>query len=251
MERIALISDVHGNMPALDAVLDDIHKRGIELIYNLGDVVGKGPSSPEAVDRCREVCRATVRGNWDDGIVQDIESPIAAWYRAQLGAERLAYLRDLPNTIDFRLSGKNIRLYHASATSEHHRVHPGSGDAALDAMFHNTPFTGLEAPVPDIAAYGDIHSTYMLPLGDGDQSKILFNVGSVGNPLDVPLASYVILSGVLDGDTPAPFTIDFVRLPYDIEATLEAARRVNLPDFDAYAIELRTAVYRRRQKLPT
>lgn len=235
-------------MPALEAVLADIKQRGIDLIYNLGDVVGKGPSSAQVLDRCREVCTLILRGNWDDIIAREPENPVTGWWRAQLDAERLAYLRDLPNSHDFRLSGKNVRVYHASAKGEHHRVHEDSGREAHQAMFANTPFTGLDAPTPDIVAYGDIHGTYMLPVEFGTQTKLLLNVGSAGNPLDIPLASYVVLTGVLDGNAPAPFSIDFVRLPYDLEATIAEAQRVDLPELDAYCVELRTAVYRRLQQ---
>jgi predicted phosphodiesterase len=251
IDKIALISDVHGNMPALDVVLADIKRRGIDLIYNLGDLVGKGPSSPQTLDLCREVCQVIVRGNWDDGVAKEADSPVAAWYRAQLGAERLAYLRDLPNSYDFRFSGKHVRLYHASAQGEHHRVHPNSGDAELQAMFDNTPFTGLDQPLPDLAAYGDIHAAYLLPVDIGDTTKTLFNVGSVGNPLDCTLATYVILTGVIDSAAPAPLSIDFVRLPYDIEAAIEQARQSQLPDLEPYSIELRTGIYRRFHKKST
>src|SRR5699024_6470788 len=109
----------------------------------------------------------------------------------------------------------------------------------------NTLFTGNGVPAPDVVGYGDIHATYMLPMyGTG---RILFNAGSVGNPLDLPLASYVVLSGVLDSQQRGPFTIDFVLLPYDIERTLAYARHVNAPDYDVYAVELREALYRNRQ----
>ncbi len=251
MDKIAIIADVHGNKHALDAVLADVKQRGIELIYNLGDLAGKGPASDYAIDRCREVCQVIVRGNWDDGIAREEDSEIAAWYRAQIGAERVAYLRNLPNSFDFRLSGKNVRLYHASAQGEYHRVHPQSGVEKLQGMFANTPFTGLDCPEPDIAIYGDIHGAYMLSVDVGDVTKTLLNAGSVGNPLDLPLATYLILTGVLDGDAPAPFSLDFVRLTYDIDAEAALSRQVGQPDAEAYIVELKTAVYRRIQKKAT
>lgn len=245
MDRIAVISDVHGNMPALEAVLDDIRGRGIDLIYNLGDLVGKGARSDLAVDRCREVCTATVRGNWDEGMTHVSDHPMNLWYQAQLGAERLAYLRDLPNVIDFWLSGKRVRLYHASQVSVDVRVYRAADEETHRAMFTNTPFTSFEQPEPEIVGYGDIHEAYMRTLML--DHKMLFNAGSVGNPLDLPLASYVILSGTFDSRAAGAFSIDFVRLPYDIEREIEEARRVGAPDLDVYAVELRTAVYRRRQ----
>jgi protein phosphatase len=78
LDKIAVISDVHGNMPALETVLADIKQRGIDQIYNLGDVVGKGPYSDQAIDRCREVCQVVVRGNWDDGVQELKDNPIGA-----------------------------------------------------------------------------------------------------------------------------------------------------------------------------
>lgn len=244
MDKIAVISDIHGNLPALEAVLDDIAQRGIDLIYNLGDLVGKGARSDLAVDRSREVCQVILRGNWDDAIVKQDDGSLP-WYRAQLGAARLAYLDSLPNVFDFWLSGKRVRLFHASQVSVYTRVRSTDSDEIHRAMFENTPFTGLDGPEPEIVGYGDIHVAYMRSLyRDG---KILFNVGSVGNPLDLPLASYAILSGTLGGQTDAPFSIDFVRLPYDIEGEIAEARRLNVPQVEAYAVELRTAVYRGAQ----
>lgn len=245
MDKIAVISDVHGNMSALETVLDDIKQRGISQIYNLGDIVGKGSRSDLAIDRCREVCQVVVRGNWDEGILAWKDSRMAGWVRRQIGEERSAYLRDLPNVHDFWLSGKRVRLFHASQESVHKRVHAAGPYEAYQGMFRNTPFTGFDNPPPDIVGYGDIHSAYMATLAH--EQKILFNAGSVGNPLDLPLASYAILSGTLDSQKPAAFSIDFVRLPYDIEAEINEARTLDVPEFDAYAVELRTAVYRGRQ----
>src|SRR5262249_29840307 len=113
MERIAVISDIHGNMPALEAVIKDIRRRRIKRIICLGDLVGKGPQPAEAVDRIREVCELTVQGNWDAGITlpQDKESGI--WQQEKLGPERLNYLQSLPFSVDLHLSGRWFRLFHA------------------------------------------------------------------------------------------------------------------------------------------
>ncbi len=245
MDKIAVISDIHGNLPALEAVLDDIAARGIELIYNLGDLVGKGARSDLVVDRCREVCQVVLRGNWDDAVC-GIDDDDGRWYRAQLGEARLAYLDSLPNVYDFWLSGKRVRLFHASQVSVYTRVHSTDTDEIHKAMFENTAFTGMDVPPPDIVGYGDIHVAYMRSLFT--VGKILFNTGSVGNPLDLPLASYAILSGDLDSQASAQFSLDFVRLPYDIEREIAEARRLNVPHVEAYAVELRTAVYRGAQR---
>lgn len=244
MDKIAVISDVHGNIPALEAVLADIRQRGIDLIYNLGDIVGKGAYSDVAVDLCREVCQVIVQGNWDHAVATGGDKD--AWYRHQLGEERLVYLCTLPNVHDFWISGKRVRLYHASQESVYTRVYPWQSYEVHQAMFKNTPFTGFDEPEPDIVGYGDIHCAYMLTLHR--EQKILFNAGSAGNPLDLPLATYTILTGKLNSRNSGLFSIDFVRMPYDIEQAIEQAERVNVPQVEAYAIELRTAVYRGRQQ---
>jgi len=241
MDQIALISDIHGNLPALETVLADIRRRGIDTIYCLGDLVGKGPDSARVVDICREVCRAVVMGNWDDRMVHAPDRPTRRWHRERLGPARLDYLRALPPCLDFQMSGKRVRLVHASPQGVHHRVRIRAEIEQHRAMFHNTPFTGFAHPAPDVVAYGDIHHAYLLPVDD----KMLFNVGSVGNPLDfIPLACYAILSGELNSPRPGPFEIEFVRLLYDIDLALDQARAVQMPRLAEYEFELRTADHR-------
>jgi protein phosphatase len=94
--------------------------------------------------------------------------------------------------------------------------------------------------VPDIVGYGDIHQTWSMAIKRGT----LFNAGSVGNPLDVPLASYAVLEGQYGDDRPAPWSLSFVRLPYDIEAEIRVAHATDMPDLAHYVSELRTAKYR-------
>jgi protein phosphatase len=239
MDQIALISDLHGNLPALETTLADISRRGIDTIYCLGDLVGKGPHSEQTVDICRQVCAKTVKGNWDDFIVAETDKPTLQWHRQRLGPERLAYLKRLPTTIEFVMSGKNIRLFHASPISVYHRVRMNDPIDAHLAMFNNTEFTG-DAMQPDVVGYGDIHAAYLKCF----QHRILFNVGSVGNPLDLAQAAYAIVEGVYDSPTPGPFAVQIIRLPYDIEAAIQQAADEGMPELDLYANELRTARYR-------
>jgi protein phosphatase len=243
MDRIALISDIHGNMPALDATLADIQRRGIRRIFCLGDLVGKGPHSEAVVDCCQRICEKVIRGNWDDSMANLATGNFATeWHRARLGAERLHYLRTLPNTIELQMSGRRIRLFHASQQSIYHRVFRDDTLATHLAMFSNTDFTGYR-PEPTVVGYGDIHDAYLIHPG----LKTLFNVGSVGNPLDIPQAAYVILEGIVDGTALDPFAIQFVRVAYDIELAIQQAKAEAMPFFDEYAHELRTAEYVRRR----
>ena len=243
MNRVAIISDIHGNLPALETVLEDIHRRSVDALYCLGDLVGKGPQGDAVIDCCRNVCDGVVKGNWDEVIAHPSDFADAKWHQAQLGEARLAYLRDLPNTIELTMSGKHIRLYHASHESVFTRILIGVPYERRLEMFANTEFTGFDSPEPDVVGYGDIHAAYILPVS----RKTLFNVGSVGNPLDEPLASYVLLEGKLGSDKSAPFSIQIVRLPYDIEGAIDIAKEMSMPELEPYAKELRTAIYRGRQ----
>lgn len=240
-DRIAIISDVHGNLTALDTVLGDISSRGISRIFNLGDLVGKGPRSAEVVDRCRDVCDIVVQGNLDALVSEgpDPENPVRHWNRAQLRAERLTYLASLPGSFDFWFSGRRARIFHASQRGVHHRVHETGTRQQHSDMFTNTAFTGFDRE-PQIVGCGDVHTAYALNF----ENKTLFNAGSVGNPLDVALACYAILEGRYGAQEPHPWSLQFVRLPYDIEAEINVAEVSGMPTLDHYKSELRTALYR-------
>jgi predicted phosphodiesterase len=240
VDRIAVISDIHGNLPALEATLVDIRRRGISRILCLGDLVGKGPHPDAAVDRCREACEAIVGGNWEDWIAAPDGNTTWAWHRHYLGRERLAFLRALPLAIHLELSGRRIRLFHASPIGVYHRVRQTDPPEALLAMFEHTALTG-DGRAPDVVGYGDIHRPYVRTFFP---NRLLFNVGSVGNPLDTPQAAYAILEGAPDGPPSAPFGIQLVRVAYDIERAIQDAVERGMPELEPYARELRTAEYR-------
>ena len=237
--RIALISDIHGNMPALKATLQDIKRRDIHKIFCLGDLAGKGPQGDKAVDICREECEVIIKGNWDDFITNETDKAVFQWHQRRLGQERLEFLKQLPHTLDFYLSGKRVRLFHASQISVHYRVRMTDPEEKHLAMFTNTEFTG-NGFEPNVVGYGDIHRAYLLNY----KNKMLFNVGSVGNPLDITQASYALLEGKYNSKTDDTFSINLIRVPYDIELAIKQAEAEDMPELDFYAMELRTAVYR-------
>lgn len=127
MDRIALIADIHGNLPALESVLADIDRRGIGRVMNLGDLAGKGPNGDRAIDICRERCETTVLGNWDHAVaLSGSNSPMIAWAHHHIGPERVAWLAALPHKVDLTVGRRRLRLVHASAVGVYHRVFPWS-----------------------------------------------------------------------------------------------------------------------------
>ena len=241
LDRVAVLSDVHGNLTAYEAVLADIDARGITRIVNLGDMVGKGPRGAACVTVTQERCEAAVQGNWEAFLSGDREAdgPGPRWWREKLHPGQLDWLGALPFCHDIVLSGRRVRMLHASPQGVYQRVSYRHTPEQYAGMFVNTEHTG-DGPPPSCVLYGDIHGTYL----EGDDNQTLANVGSVGNPLDATTASYVVLEGVADSQEPAPFGIQFVRVPFDTEAEIAAAEACRMPEAQAYAVELRTGVYR-------
>lgn len=239
MDQIALIADIHGNVLALEAVLKDIRSRGIHNIYCLGDLVGKGPFSEQAVDLVREHCQVVVQGNWDE-FIENAERDDLMWHYERLGPDRIAYLKALPYSHDFYVSGRLVRVFHASPQDLNHRVHEDAPLARRTAMFESTELLTQPEGTPDIVAYADIHGAYLQHI----RERTLLNTGSVGNPLDQPDASYVIVTGYLGSRERGPFSVSFARVPFDVELAISQAREAGMPALEPFIYEMRTADYR-------
>lgn len=243
MERIAILSDVHGNIPALEAVLNDIDKRKITRVICLGDMVGKGPCPDKAIDIVMEACDTVIMGNWEEGIISDFECNVVKWYKDKIGEERVNYLKKLPFSIDFFMSGRIVRLFHASPVNTFHRVQEWAPFKDRLEMFQNTEMTiegSLGKLLPDVVGYGDVHHGFV----QNFKGKTLFNVGSVGNPLDIPQASYAIIEGFYNCKKLNSFSIHLVRVPYDIDLAIKQAKDSDMPELEPYIQELRTAKFR-------
>ncbi|ATP40627.1 metallophosphatase family protein [Solibacillus sp. R5-41] len=230
MSKIAIISDIHGNLTALEAVLKDIEKRGVDKIFCLGDLVGKGPRGSECIKLVRKHCDKVIYGNWDVFIRDETDNEIIKWFQTQLSEEDYNYLASLPFHIEFELNGKLIRCFHASPRSVFERIapeyHPIEECLSLFENSEETESHQLKR-TPDIVFYGDIHLTFLRTYEIG----ILCNVGSVG--LDVIDATYVIVDGSYGTNS-----INFIRVPYDREAELSAARELGMVGYEQYYKEI-------------
>jgi putative phosphoesterase len=127
--RIAAIADVHANLPALRAVLDDAEKIGCEAIWSLGDLVGRGPHPNEVVEEIRQRGIISIQGNWDDavamerehvGIVWESEEAEAAaraslaWTTATMHEDHRSFLRQQSPTLRFEIEGRSVLLFHGT-----------------------------------------------------------------------------------------------------------------------------------------
>jgi len=245
--QVALISDVHGNLTALEAVLADIDSRGISRIWNLGDYVGKGPRGSDVVRICQERCEVNILGNWDDFLPdpeREYDDDNMRWWLAELQPGQGEWLRSLPFCHEVMMSGRRVRLMHASAETVHRRVRFVKTGEEFAGQFENTPATIAvlgEGPTPDVVGYADTHDPfYETQMGE----RTLFNIGSAGNAIGDPTASYAILDGELGGTEPAAFALTFVRVPYDVDAELAHAASVGCPQLKGYEAELRLGLYR-------
>ena len=262
MNRVAIISDIHGNITALKTVFKDLEDRNIDKIYCLGDYVLKNCNSDLVIDLVREKCDVLLKGNCDAVITRPDVPKGKFWTRDLIGDERASFLYNLPVSYEFYMSGYLIRLFHASPFGLDYVFNPmfSNENTIYSAqeihdpmeMFANTEFIGKTDadPVPDIVGYGHIHTPNILRA----RNKTIFNPGSVGMPIEMlnddlydetnkfsTVASYIILEGILDSKILAPINFNLVRLPYDLKKELELLENSTLPSRKKFALELQSA----------
>lgn len=262
MDKIAIISDVHGNITALKAVIDDISQRNIDKIYCLGDSVLKSCNSDLVIDLLREKCDVILKGNCDEAITRPDIPKGKFWTRDLIGDERASYIYNLPVSYDFYMSGYLIRLFHASPFGLDYVFNPMFSNEntiysateihnAMD-LFKNTDFIGKtdSDPIPDIIGYGHIHTPNIVRV----KNKTIFNPGSVGMPIEMlndnfydetnrfsTVSSYIILEGKLGSKELSSFSINLIRIPYDIEKEILLLKKSSLPSKNKLIAELRSA----------
>jgi putative phosphoesterase len=224
LARLALISDIHGNGVALDAVLADITARGVDEIVCLGDIAAGGPQPRQVIRRLREhTCRG-VRGNADGWLLDGLPpgrsdatrrlSDTVAWARAQLADHDLAYLAGLPAAARCSVGNLELVCVHGSPRSDLEPLLATTRDAALDEV--------LAAAGARVLAAGHTH----LQLLRNHRESVLVNPGSVGLPLatmtgspPLPTSAEYALATVNDDEV----EITFRRLTIDVDALRAAS----------------------------
>ena len=231
--RVAFISDIHGNLEALETALRDIKSRSIDSIYCLGDIVNYGANPNECLNITRRVTKASIQGNHEAGLTSDrivaTFNPYARqailWTREQMSEEDRRILSSLPLTH----AEKEWMIVHATLeTPEEFEYLYDPADALRNFPYMNVPvcFYG-HTHVPMLFSQQDRRALHLTAgkyfLNREDRS--LVNVGSIGQPRDHdPRLAYMIF----DTDE---FSVELVRLNYDIKTTAEKIRKVGLPGF--------------------
>lgn len=233
--KLAVISDIHANLHALQAVWDDIEAQKPDAIYCLGDLVGYGAFPNEVVSFVREAGIPTVMGNYDEGVGFDMNDCGCAyrdqasrdhgqvslmWSHQQTTDENKAYLRSLQMQI--RLEERRPRLL---------LVH-GSPRKINEYMFEDRPEAYFQRIAKlagtDVLFFGHTHLPYQKKVG----RTLFVNTGSVGKPKDGdPRAGYVM------AEIGRKVILDFRRIPYDVSAAADAVRQSSLPGIFADQLE--------------
>ena len=262
MERIAILSDVHGNITALRAVIRDIERRGIKKIYCLGDSVIKCANPDKVVDLLRKKCEVILIGNCDEIVCRPGIESGRFWSRDIIGEERARFLYNCPISYEFYMSGHLVRLFHASPISLEHifnPMYPNSDTIYFNKiitnpedLFKNTEFIGKTDadPIPDIIGYGHLHTPNIFRF----KNKTIFNVGSVGVPVEMnnegdenetskfsTMASYMILEGEFGSKKLSSICFTLVRLPYDINKEIVDLENSDMPNKELIIKSLKTA----------
>jgi len=238
MKYLTIFSDIHANLPAFEAVIADMDQRGLENRYCLGDLVGYGTFPNEVVEIIRSSKIPTIPGNYDQGVgnssddcgcaykdevAKALGQQSIAWTNVHTSEENKTFLRQLQHQLSLPLGSLHVVLVHGSPRRVNEYLYEDRPDASLERL--------LDMTNADVLVCGHTHLPYHRILPSG---RHVINTGSVGKPKDDdPRACYVVLEA--DGHD---LKVQFIRVPYDIEAAARAIEASDMPD--GFAQMLRT-----------
>lgn len=246
--RIALFSDIHANLPALEACLQSIEERKPDAMYCLGDLVGYNIWANEVINEVRKRGIPTIAGNYDQGIglmsdecgcaykteiEKDMGKISISYTNSIVQPEERKYLRTLPAHIkvDFQLNNDklNLLLVHGSPRKINEYLFEDRDEKSLLRI--------MEQADADIMCFGHTHKPYHRILPAEPQENIRYrhaiNIGSVGKPKDNnPKGCYVMLtidqdSSITNKDS---VQVEFIRFDYDVEKAVKAIEDSPLPN---------------------
>jgi diadenosine tetraphosphatase ApaH/serine/threonine PP2A family protein phosphatase len=238
--RALVVSDIHGNLQALEAVL--ALAGTFDELWNLGDIVGYGANPNEVIDTVRPLARINVRGNHDRvccGLTSSqgfnpIAAEAAAWTQRHLTPENLEWLRDMPQG-PIRASARALCAHGSPLNEDHYIISMRDAWTPLQRMPTEITFFGhthvqgaFSQQAPEWQEVRPIYHTQNepeeftieVPVG----SRHLINPGSVGQPRDGDWrAAFAIYDNAVE-------TVTFYRIPYDVASAQQAIRDAHLPE---------------------
>jgi putative phosphoesterase len=236
MTRLAIFSDIHANLPAMEAVRRSIESSAFDGIYCLGDIGGYASQPNEVQELIMSMGCPTVMGNYDEGVgfnkddcgchyikPFDIEMSNTSflWAREHTTDENKAWLRELPREIRFEVGGKKVLLCHGSPRDTTEYLFENRSDGYLRQFVAD----GKADACADIIVFGHTHVPFHRTV-DGVE---FVNTGSVGRPKDGdPRAGYCVMT--IDGSN---LSVEQIRLEYDVELACSRLVTAGLPEYFA------------------
>ncbi|RSJ98125.1 metallophosphoesterase [Streptococcus australis] len=241
MIKIALLSDIHGNTTALESVLEDAKRAGVEEYWLLGDILMPGTGRRHLLNLLEELpITVQILGNWEDSLwraMKGMLDPSRASHRylmrhcqyilEEIRPEEIEAMQSLPMQVHREVSGLIVGITHHLPDKNWGRELIHIGDQKdFDRLVTNPPC--------DIAVYGHIHQQFFRY---GSGGELILNPGSIGQPffLQANLRKDLrAMYAILEFDESGLKDVDFRRVSYDIEKELQLAKDLKLPYFQVY-----------------
>ena len=241
MKKIALLSDIHGNTTALEAVLEDAKQAGVEEYWLLGDVLMPGTGRRHLLNLLEELpITVQILGNWEDSLwraMRGMLDPSRASHRylmrhcqyilEEIRPEEIEAMQSLPMQVHRKVSGLRVGITHHLPDKNWGRELIHIGDQKdFDRLVTN--------PSCDLAVYGHIHQQFFRY---GSGGELILNPGSIGQPfflLSNLRKDLRAMYAILEFDESGLKDVDFRRVSYDIEKELQLAKDLKLPYFQVY-----------------
>lgn len=241
MKKIALLSDIHGNTTALEAVLEDAKRAGVEEYWLLGDILMPGTGRRALLEMLEELpITVKVLGNWEDSLWRAMKGLLDSsrashrylmrhcqYILEEIRPEEIEAMNSLPMQVHREVSGLRVGITHHLPDKNWGRELIHIGDQKdFDRLVTNPPC--------DIAVYGHIHQQFFRY---GSGGELILNPGSIGQPffLQANLRKDLrAMYAILEFDDWGLKGVDFRRVTYDIERELQLAKDLKLPYFQVY-----------------
>ena len=239
--RIALLSDIHGNLLALDACLADLESQGgADGIVVAGDLCLDGPKPKKVLQRLEEIGATCIRGNTDRYLSEEAaeefepaEAAQIAWTRREIGERWLSWLKELPFALRIGEDDNQLLVVHANPKSDDEHIWPDAAPEELERLVGDEPASAI--------AFGHLH----IPFVRIWRGKILVNVSSAGLPKDGDSrASYAILTE-RDGGWQAKHR----RVAFDVKKVATQLADCGIPDSAELIATLRRHRYKQLKHL--